>query len=138
MRRSPADIETISESTSVILPHEQAERSTSLSARGVTIVIPVYNEERTLEEIDRLMRDHVRFLEECFRAGVFLAAGRQVPRVGGVILATGVKRAELEAVMAEDPFVRENAATFEITEFRTSLHLPTLAPFADPGTRAVR
>ncbi len=37
---------------------------------------------RPLDEIDGLMREHVRFLEECYRAGVFLASGRQVPRTG--------------------------------------------------------
>ena len=91
-----------------------------------------------LAEIDRLMRDHVGFLEQCFQAGVFVAAGRQVPREGGVILARAESLHDLEEVMQHDPFVVEGAATFEITEFRTSLHHPEFAPFADKGTRAVR
>jgi uncharacterized protein YciI len=94
--------------------------------------------ERPLAEIDRRMRAHVVFLEEGYRAGVFLASGRQVPRTGGVILAVAESRAELEAVMQRDPFVREGLARFEIVEFRTSLHHPALADFADPGTRVVR
>ena len=93
---------------------------------------------RPLDEIDGLMKDHVRFLEECYRAGVFLASGRQVPRTGGVILAVAASREDIETIMGHDPFVREGAATVEITEFRTSLHHPALAPFADPGTRVVR
>lgn len=51
MRHSPADIETISESSSVILPHEETERGESLSAQGVTIVVPVYNEEHGVQGV---------------------------------------------------------------------------------------
>jgi uncharacterized protein YciI len=93
--------------------------------------------EKPLGEIDRLMPPHVAFLEECFRAGVFLAAGRQQPRRGGVILATAGSREDLEAIMVHDPFVEAGAATFEIVEFRSSLYHPALAAFADPRTRAV-
>lgn len=94
--------------------------------------------ERPLAEIDRRMGAHVAFLEEGYRAGVFLASGRQVPRRGGVILAMAPSRADLESVMERDPFVREGLARFEIVEFRTSLHHPALKNFADPGTRTVR
>jgi uncharacterized protein YciI len=94
--------------------------------------------DRPLVEIDRKMRAHVAFLEECYRAGLFLASGRQVPRSGGVILAVAASRGDLESVMRRDPLIREGLARFEIVEFRTSLHHPALARFADPGTRAVR
>jgi uncharacterized protein YciI len=94
--------------------------------------------ERPLEEIDRAMRAHVAFLHEGYRAGVFLASGRQVPRRGGVILAVASSRGDLEALMQQDPFVREGLARFEVVEFKTSLHHPALGPFADPGTKAVR
>jgi uncharacterized protein YciI len=94
--------------------------------------------ERPLAEIDRRMGAHVAFLEEGYRAGMFLVSGRQVPRSGGVILAVAPSREHLEAVMERDPFAREGLARFEIVEFRTSLHHPALARFADPGTRAVR
>jgi len=94
--------------------------------------------EKALDEIDRKMRAHVAFLETHYRAGTFLASGRQVPRRGGVILAVAPGREQLEAVMQQDPFVREGLARFEVVEFRTSLHHPALARFADAGTRAVR
>ena len=94
--------------------------------------------QRPLAEIDRAMRAHVAFLEENYRTGLFLASGRQVPRKGGVILALAASRDALDAVMQRDPFVREGLASFEIVEFRTSLHHPALSRFADPGTRAVR
>ena len=93
---------------------------------------------KPLSEVDRLMGEHVGFLEDCYRAGVFLACGRQVPRKGGVILAVSPSREDLDEVMQHDPFVRDGVATYEIVEFRSSLHHPALARFADPGTRVVR
>ena len=93
---------------------------------------------RPLSEIDRSMRAHVAFLEAGYRAGVFLASGRQIPRTGGVILAVAPDRGALETVMQRDPFIREGLASFDIVEFRTSLHHPALSRFADPKTHAVR
>ena len=45
------------------------------------------------------MKAHVAFLEECYRAGRFIASGRQVPRRGGVILAVATSREEVEGLM---------------------------------------
>jgi uncharacterized protein YciI len=94
--------------------------------------------QRPLEELDAAMRAHVAYLEEGYRAGLLLASGRQVPRQGGVILAVAPSRAVIEAYMQRDPFVRDKLASFEVVEFRTSLHHPALSRFADPKTRAVR
>ena len=91
-----------------------------------------------LERIDQAMQEHVAFLERCYAAGVFLASGRRVPREGGVILAVAPSRGDLDEIMAHDPFVVQGLATYEIVEFRTSLHHPALAPFADPRTRVAR
>ncbi len=93
---------------------------------------------KPLAEVDALMKDHVRFLEQCYSSGAFVASGRQVPRTGGVIIAATQSRDELEEIMSYDPFVREGVAAFEIIEFRTSLHHPCLKPFADPGTRVAK
>ena len=93
--------------------------------------------EAPLVEIDRLMPEHMRFVEKCYDAGVFIASGRQVPRTGGVILAVGSKRKDVEDVIALDPFVTNGLASHEIIEFRTSQHHPLMKPFADPGTRAM-
>jgi len=93
---------------------------------------------KPLAEIDRLMPAHVRFLEEGYAAGVFLASGRRVPRDGGVIIAAGAGVGVVSELMAHDPFVEAGAATFEVIEFRTSFHHPALTPFADPGTRTMK
>lgn len=99
------------------------------------VVVLTY--EAPLRDIDRLMPEHMAFLEKCYEAGIFLASGRQVPRTGGVILAMCPKRKELEDIIEHDPFVQNGLASYEIIEFRTSQHHPLLKPFADPGTRAM-
>ena len=86
--------------------------------------------EKDLAEVDRLMREHMRFLKEQYAAGVFVVSGRRVPRTGGVILARGVDKPVLEEIMARDPFVREGAARFEVIEFNASQMLPGFEPYA--------
>lgn len=73
-----------------------------------------------LSEIDAAMKAHMRWLNAQYAAGRFLVSGRKVPRDGGVIIATGSDRAAIEAIAAEDPFVRQGLATVRVVEFRAS------------------
>ena len=75
---------------------------------------------KPLDEVDALMRDHMAWLNGHYAAGRFLVSGRRVPRTGGVIVAHGDDRAEIEALAATDPFVTGGVATTEIIEFRAS------------------
>ncbi len=71
---------------------------------------------KPLEAVDAFLAEHRAFLDKYIASGHFVAAGRQEPRTGGVILAKAKDRAEVERIMAEDPFSREGIARFEITE----------------------
>ena len=73
-----------------------------------------------LEQIDARMRAHMAFLKKHYAAGQFLISGRKVPRDGGIILALGTSRAEIEAIMREDPFCKHGLAEFRVIEFRAS------------------
>ena len=75
---------------------------------------------RPLEEVDALMREHVAWLNEHYAAGRFVVSGRQVPRTGGVIVARGDDRDEIERLAASDPFVSGGVATCEVIQFRAS------------------
>ena len=79
---------------------------------------------KPLPEVDALMREHVAWLKEHYAAGRFVVSGRRIPRTGGVILARGDDRAEIEALAATDPFVRGGVATCEIVQFRPSQTAP--------------
>jgi uncharacterized protein YciI len=75
---------------------------------------------KPLAEVDALMRRHVAWLNEHYDAGRFLVSGRRIPRTGGVIVARGDDREEIEAVAASDPFVTGGVATCEVVQFRAS------------------
>jgi uncharacterized protein YciI len=79
---------------------------------------------RPVDEVDALMRDHMAWLNAQYEAGRFLVSGRRVPRTGGVIVAHGEDRAEIEAIAAQDPFVTGGVAEVEIIEFRASQRAP--------------
>ncbi|MFJ6792890.1 YciI family protein [Streptomyces sp. NPDC091268] len=70
-----------------------------------------------LEAVEEQMDAHIAWLDGYYAAGVFLASGRKVPREGGVILAAGVSREEIEKIAAEDPFTRAGVCAYRIVEF---------------------
>jgi uncharacterized protein YciI len=73
-----------------------------------------------LAEIDAHMAAHVKFLKKYYAAGNFLVSGRKIPRDGGIILAVGKSRQQIEAIVEEDPFHTHDLADFRIIEFRAS------------------
>ena len=73
-----------------------------------------------LAEIDAAMRAHMAYLKKYYAAGRFLVSGRKVPREGGIILALGDSREQVEALVREDPFVARGLADFRVIEFRES------------------
>ena len=73
-----------------------------------------------LSEIDAHMKAHVAFLDKYYAAGNFLVSGRKIPRDGGIILAIGKSKQQLEAIVKEDPFYERGLADFRIIEFRAS------------------
>ena len=73
-----------------------------------------------LKEIDARMRAHMAFLNKHYAEGRFLISGRKIPRDGGIILALGKSRDEIEAIMREDPFCKNGLAEFRVIEFRAS------------------
>jgi uncharacterized protein YciI len=79
-----------------------------------------------LSEIDAHMSAHVAFLKKHYAAGTFVMSGRKIPRDGGIILAVGKDRAQIEALIEEDPFHRHGLADFRVIQFRASQRAPDL------------
>ena len=73
-----------------------------------------------LARIDAHMSAHMKFLKKYYASGHFVVSGRKVPREGGIILAVGASRAEIEAIANADPFVAKGLAEARIVEFRVS------------------
>ena len=72
-----------------------------------------------LEEVDRHAPAHIDWIKAGYASGVFLASGHKVPRTGGFILAKG-ERAEIEALVATDPFMVAGVTTYDVTEVAVS------------------
>ena len=70
---------------------------------------------RPLDEVDKHGPAHVAWLRTCYDAGLLIASGRKVPRVGGVILAKGTLAA-VKGLCQHDPFHVHGVADHEFTE----------------------
>jgi uncharacterized protein YciI len=81
---------------------------------------------RPLADVDAHRADHLAHLERQRQAGRFLAWGRLVPPTGGFILARGMDRATLDAVLAEDPFTVSGVAEWDVRELAVSGGSPDL------------
>jgi uncharacterized protein YciI len=84
-----------------------------------------------LAEIDAAMRAHMAYLKKYYAAGQFLISGRKVPREGGIILALGESREQVEARVREDPFVSRGLADFRVIEFRESQRADSIDALLD-------
>jgi uncharacterized protein YciI len=78
------------------------------------------NYKAELSAIDAHMAAHVAFLKKYCVAGNFLVSGRKIPRDGGIILAVGESREDIELIIQEDPFHTQGLADFRIIEFNAS------------------
>lgn len=77
-----------------------------------------------LTKIDARMKEHMVFLNACYREGLFIVSGRKVPRTGGIILAQGSSKEAVETLMKSDPFVEHGLAEFDVIEFQASQSHP--------------
>jgi uncharacterized protein YciI len=73
-----------------------------------------------LNQIDAHMTEHVKFLKKYYASGNFVVSGRKIPRDGGIIVAVGESREQIENVIKEDPFYKLGLADFRVMEFRAS------------------
>ncbi|MER7461414.1 YciI family protein [Streptomyces sp. NPDC097981] len=81
-----------------------------------------------IEAVEEQLDAHIAWLDGYYASGVFLASGRKVPRDGGIILAAGVSRAEIEKIAEEDPFTVAGVCTYRIIEFIATKTSSDLAP----------
>lgn len=70
-----------------------------------------------LEEVDQHLDSHIKYLNKQYDLGNFQASGRKVPRTGGIILSRITDKNKLLEVIAEDPFIKNNIADYDLIEF---------------------
>ena len=72
---------------------------------------------KSIEEIEKNLVEHVKFLDRYYESNKFLVSGRRNPRVGGIILVNSDSLEEISQIVKEDPFHRNDLADYEIIEF---------------------
>ena len=70
-----------------------------------------------LEKVDHHLNEHIKFLNEQYELGNFIASGRKIPRTGGIILSKVENKSELEKIIEKDPFNVNELADYELTQF---------------------
>ena len=73
---------------------------------------------KPLDVVDAWLPEHRTFLERHYAARHVLTSGPQSPRLGGVIVTHDITREQVDAMLAEDPFVREGVAEYQVIEFK--------------------
>ena len=83
---------------------------------------------KNLEDLKQVQAEHEKYLQKYDASGTFILRGGLTARVGGFLLANVTNEAEMKAIIAEDPYVREQVANYEIIGFNLSKYHDSLAP----------
>src|SRR5260370_40873176 len=78
------------------------------------------NPTKSPEELAPVFPAHSEFLNSYVKTGKFILTGGLTARPAGVVLANVNTEEELKALLAEDPFVREQVAEYQVIEFEPS------------------
>jgi uncharacterized protein YciI len=79
------------------------------------------------DELRHLEPAHHAFLQKGYDDGFFLFSGPQIPAHGGFLVARAASREALDALLAEEPFVKANKMRFSrVTEFHPAQCHPAL------------
>ncbi|MDR3600844.1 MAG: YciI family protein [Desulfosporosinus sp.] len=66
-----------------------------------------------------------------YASGNFICSGRKNPRTGGVIICRAKDKMEVEKIIQEDPFYREELAEYEVIEFLPARYAEGFERFID-------
>jgi uncharacterized protein YciI len=65
-----------------------------------------------LPEVDQVRDEHLAFMDGLEADGLMVAAGRQDPPVGGIVLLNVGDEARAREIMADDPYLRRGVAEY--------------------------
>lgn len=72
---------------------------------------------KPVEEIDKELENHIKYLDKYYALGKFICSGRRNLRIGGVIICKSENEEEVKEILKEDPFYSKKIAEYEIIEF---------------------
>jgi len=76
---------------------------------------------RPIEEVNAHLQAHRQWLAEHCASGRILVAGPREDHRGGVVLAHGASRAEVDAILTQDPFVIHGLVGVSVESFEPAL-----------------
>ena len=74
-----------------------------------------------LNEVDKILPQHIEYLKIQYENNNFIASGRKIPRTGGIILSKLDNIETLQNILNQDPFKINNLADYNIQEFIPSM-----------------
>lgn len=95
----------------------------SIFIASLTYTVPI-------EQVDAVLAEHLAWLKAGHDAGHFLAWGPREPRDGGLIFVKAASRAEAEALLMSDPFMRHQLADLAIIQWTPRFVGPGLEAFS--------
>lgn len=72
---------------------------------------------KPISEVEKYLPQHIDYLERHYQSRHFIASGRKVPRIGGVILCRAENKEQALTIMQKDPFYIYQIAQYELIEF---------------------
>lgn len=81
---------------------------------------------KPLETVQQFTAAHREYLDRFVASGNLLVSGRQNPPVGGLVVASFASRAEVDAFIANDPFIVNGVASYAPIEFAAIKHQPAI------------
>jgi uncharacterized protein YciI len=70
-----------------------------------------------LSEVEKYLGMHRTYPDINYKAGHFIASGRQEPHTGGIILCRAETKELAVEIMKADPFYINKVATYDVIEF---------------------
>lgn len=86
---------------------------------------------KPLAVVDEHLSGHRAFVDECYRNEILITSGPLIPRIGGVLISLLKDRAQVEAILKQDPFYIHQVADYEVLEFNPTRHHSDFERFID-------
>lgn len=89
-----------------------------METNNVFVIFLRFSKNKALSK--RYMAEHVQWIEDGLKEGIFLMAGSLGPNLGGAILANKISKPDLIKRINTDPFVMTEVVSYEVFEVSLS------------------
>lgn len=86
---------------------------------------------KPLEEVEKHLAEHIKFLNKYYTINKFICSGRKNPRTGGVILCNAKNMEEVNEIISEDPFNKNSIANYDVVEFQPTKYTEDFKIFVE-------